>query len=181
MDLEADRTITRVFEKSEKAIMYITDSSQNSKNPGYQNFEKLAENFRGKIAFVSVNSKKPNGKQFVKYESITGLPKLIGVEGNTEHADKFNYEGEMEYQPMKIFFEKFLEGKLEKEMKSEDVPEGNEKNIVKKIVRKNWEGMIKSRSTFFLLKIYAPWCGHSKRVSKKFSKLYFPLKNYFFL
>jgi thioredoxin-like negative regulator of GroEL len=163
MSINEANTISRVFEKSEPALMFFSKDFEDD-NFEFSNFQKLAESYRGRLAFVTVDLQSQNGKKFAKYEDVNGWPQVVGFKGNTEHSDKFFMKGELEYKNLKSFLEKFLEGKLEKKMKSELEPTDNDKRAVKIVVRDNWAQLIENRKGYVLLKIYAPWCGHSQRV-----------------
>lgn len=75
------------------------------------------------------------------------------------------------------FFDDVKAGKVEKSVKSEKIPEATDGPVVI-VVGKTFNELVFRPSTDVLLMIYAPWCGHCKKLEPTFDKLAEKLKPY---
>jgi len=94
-------------------------------------------------------------------------PLLIeAANGKTKYLfkDKFNAEN------VKAWVQSFLDGKAERHVKSEEIPEEND-GPVKVVVGKTFDDIVMDSSKDVLIEFYAPWCGHCKKLEPIFEKL----------
>merc|ERR1719235_2126599 len=63
------------------------------------------------------------------------------------------------------------EGKIEATLKSEPVPDEPQTDPVKVVVGKNLEKLVFTEDKDVLLEIYAPWCGHCKKLEPEYLKV----------
>jgi len=90
-----------------------------------------------------------------------------------DNMKKFNFEGKVEdltTDQIKEFVTSFKNGQLTPFLKSQDIPETNDE-AVKVIVGKNFNQIVNDETKDVLVKYYAPWCGHCKKLAPVWEKL----------
>jgi len=125
--------------------------------------QTAAQNNKGKLSFVTVDAKK--FEQHVNNLGITEVPGLMLIDGN----DKFRYTGGINEQEITQFFEKYSNGKLDKYLKTQPVPENNNENVFT-LVGSQFHDIVGNNKDVFV-EFYAPWCGHCKKLAPEWEKL----------
>jgi protein disulfide isomerase family A protein 3 len=83
---------------------------------------------------------------------------------------KFKAEGEVNQDSIKKFVKDYLDGKLEPYIKSGPVPEPND-GPVKVVVGKNFNEIVMDPTKDVMIEMYAPWCGHCKKLEPIYNEL----------
>lgn len=86
---------------------------------------------------------------------------------------KFVYDGDISsitVDSLRNFISDFKDSKLEAFLKSEPVPETQE-GPVTVVVGKTFESIVKDPTKDVLVKYYAPWCGHCKKLAPIWDEL----------
>lgn len=76
------------------------------------------------------------------------------------------------------FFKNVEEGKIQKSLKSEPIPEDDPNANVKVVVGNSFTDVVLNSGKDVLLEIYAPWCGHCKKLEPIYEELGRQLKKY---
>eukprot|EP01026_Neomeris_dumetosa_P065544 TRINITY_DN62946_c0_g1_i1.p1 TRINITY_DN62946_c0_g1~~TRINITY_DN62946_c0_g1_i1.p1 ORF type:complete len:492 (-),score=78.95 TRINITY_DN62946_c0_g1_i1:210-1685(-) len=78
-------------------------------------------------------------------------------------------EKKVDVSTLSDWLQKYKDGKLEKTIKSEEIPEEND-GPVKVIVAKSFEEEVMGNKDV-LIEFYAPWCGHCKKLAPIYEKI----------
>ena len=81
-----------------------------------------------------------------------------------EDVEKYLYTGAWNQEDVRVWIQTFLDGKLERHFKSEEIPAPTNAPV-KTIVGKNYEEIVHKPNSHVLVEFYAPWCHHCKKVS----------------
>ena len=128
---------------------------------------KAAKGFRDNDDVVfAVASKTDFAGELDKW-GVGGRDQGVAVE---KDGIRFRME-EDEFSPAAItaFVNAFLAGEVEAYVKSEPIPE--QKPGVQVVVGKNFEEIVLDDSKDVLLEMYAPWCGHCKKLEPVYNEL----------
>lgn len=147
---------------------YYFYSSTEEYDLGNKVVKEVAKLHRGKINFVFLDANKFGG-----HASVVNLkqewPAFAIHIAQTNR--KFPYElAKFEFEQLKSFVQDFVEGKIEPSLKSEAIPESNSEPV-KVIVGKTFDEIVNDKTKDVFLEIYAPWCGHCKRLAPIWEEL----------
>ncbi|CCH58297.1 hypothetical protein TBLA_0A05040 [Henningerozyma blattae CBS 6284] len=141
---------------------------------------KISKANRGKMNFVHLDSKRYgrfaenlNMKQQFPAFAIQdfeanlkyGLPQL-----SEEEFEKIKEPAQFTEKELSKLVKDVLKGSAEPIVKSEEIPETQDSPVIK-IVAKNHDEIVNDSSKDVLVKYYAPWCGHCKRMAPVYQEL----------
>ncbi|CAD7937219.1 unnamed protein product [Amoebophrya sp. A25] len=101
---------------------------------------------------------------------VTEFPKLI-VQLKAGDKKNFIYDGEMTEEAILDYVSKAKSGEIQPHLKSEPAPEEPQEEPVKVVVGKNLEKLVFTEDKDVLLEVYAPWCGHCKKLEPEYNKV----------
>eukprot|EP00933_Yihiella_yeosuensis_P034455 TRINITY_DN2793_c1_g1_i2.p1 TRINITY_DN2793_c1_g1~~TRINITY_DN2793_c1_g1_i2.p1 ORF type:complete len:471 (-),score=120.39 TRINITY_DN2793_c1_g1_i2:116-1528(-) len=127
-------------------------------------------------------AKKVRGKFFVTYtdvvqfkdaiDSMLGVSKFPAIAVQKKGGDKrkFVYDGSMSASEIQKFINDVEAGNVEAKLKSEEVPKPSD-DPVKVVVGSTMKKDVFTADKDVLLEVYAPWCGHCKKLEPEYWKL----------
>lgn len=105
-------------------------------------------------------------------ESMFGIKEFPRVVVQTKVGDKKNfiYDGEMTKAAIMKYVQDVKDGTVQSHLKSEEIPADNSEPV-KVVVGKNLEEVVFTADKDVLLEVYAPWCGHCKKLDPEYIKV----------
>eukprot|EP01055_Gregarina_sp_Pseudo9_P000312 Gregarina_sp_Pseudo_9__311@NODE_1200_length_1784_cov_455_554728_g1126_i0_p1_GENE_NODE_1200_length_1784_cov_455_554728_g1126_i0NODE_1200_length_1784_cov_455_554728_g1126_i0_p1_ORF_typecomplete_len486_score157_10Thioredoxin/PF00085_20/9_4e34Thioredoxin/PF00085_20/3_8e03Thioredoxin/PF00085_20/0_78Thioredoxin/PF00085_20/3e26Thioredoxin_6/PF13848_6/0_11Thioredoxin_6/PF13848_6/1e10Thioredoxin_6/PF13848_6/3_7e20Thioredoxin_6/PF13848_6/0_12Thioredoxin_6/PF13848_6/0_31Calsequestrin/PF01216_17/4_3e16Calse len=128
---------------------------------------KVARVHRDDINFVWLDAA---NEQFKRHaENMFGMTKFPSSAIVMGH-DKYRYEGPFSEKQTGKFIKEVLDGKIEKFLLSEEIPEKNDEPV-KVVVGKTFKDIVLQKDKDVFLEVYAPWCGHCKKLAPVWEEL----------
>lgn len=147
-----------------KHVLIFTDAKQTYHDKTIEAVKEAAHLHRGTALFVTIPT---DNKGILDYFGLTQAecPKII-IADMTTGMKKFPLEGEITTTSINAHVDAFLAGELKPVLKSEEpLPEDTAGNV--KIVKgKSFMDIVIDNDKDVLFEIYAPWCGHCKKLGK---------------
>jgi len=130
-----------------------------------EEFKKVAEHYKGNIQAIITGVKEGLESRLAEYIGITeaDLPS-IRIHDTTDELKNYIMEGEITYENMIKFVKDWENGQLKSTLKSEEIPETQDKPVYT-LVGKNFDQIVIDSDKDVLVKFYAPWCGHCKKMA----------------
>jgi protein disulfide isomerase len=164
--------IDPIFGKRNPALMLFA----NDDDAAYSKvFAEAAQAFKGKILFVKSGATEGIQQKLAEFVGVTKdmLPTLRLIEPSETGIRKFRYDADinaLSVEAVGAWADDFKNGKLSPFLKSEEIPEVQE-GAVHVVVGKSFDQVVKDPSKDVLVKFYAPWCGHCKKLAPVWDEL----------
>eukprot|EP00826_Nyctotherus_ovalis_P017541 TRINITY_DN1516_c0_g3_i3.p1 TRINITY_DN1516_c0_g3~~TRINITY_DN1516_c0_g3_i3.p1 ORF type:complete len:471 (-),score=189.02 TRINITY_DN1516_c0_g3_i3:60-1472(-) len=167
-----------IFDKrSKKAVMLLYNEKLDEEaNKHFRAFatSKKSDDF----LFVKITNTDEWGQRIIKYLSIDSneLPVVEILDVKSGTPLRYRHEGKFELKELEEFMDKYGRKELKRFMKSEAVPKENP-GPVYKVVGSNFKQEVIDNDSDVLVKLYAEWCGHCKRLAPIYVETAEELKN----
>lgn len=168
------------YMESNLPLAYFFYTSPEERDSYVKLFNKLGQKHRGLLNFVGLDSTKfgrhaenLNMKEqfplFVIHNLTSnykfGLPQL-----SEEKFAALKKPYTVKEKEITKFVENFLKGKVDPIIKSEPIPENQDTNVTK-LVALTHDDIVNDPKKDVLVKYYAPWCGHCKKMAPTYLEL----------
>jgi len=130
---------------------------------------EIAQEFAGSFSVTWTNTLE-FGKVLESMFGATEFPKII-VQSKIGDKKNFIYDGELTKEGITDYVKKVKSGEIKANLKSEEPPTEPQTDPVKIITGKTVESLVFSDTKDVLLEIYAPWCGHCKKLEPEYIKV----------
>ncbi|KAI8834536.1 protein disulfide-isomerase [Chytriomyces cf. hyalinus JEL632] len=128
-----------------------------------------AQSVKGKVAFVFIDATK-FGSHAKNLNLREGQWPAFAI-NVPEKGLKFPFKGtEITAESMQNFVDEFVSGELKPDLKSADIPASNNEPV-KVVVGKNFNDIVLDKKKDVFLEVYAPWCGHCKKLAPIWDEL----------
>ena len=137
-------------------------------------YSKLLQNtanfLRGSILISYADLNSPSNKRLTEFLGFPSswMPFALIV---NQKQQKFVHKSEITKESLIEFVEKWKKGSIKPYLKSQSVPAVAYENGVRVLVGENFSEVVFDRNIDVLVKFYAPWCGHCKRLAPDYVKL----------
>ncbi|OAD67382.1 hypothetical protein PHYBLDRAFT_19447 [Phycomyces blakesleeanus NRRL 1555(-)] len=160
---EVDASNFQFYADSGLPLAYVFADSAEMLKPLVDAVSPVAKKYKGKVNFVHIDA--------TKYGSHAAN---LGLKENwpafaIQHLDtgaKFPLDQDLSITTESIenFLDNYIEGKIKPTLKSEEVPAVND-GPVKVVVGTEFKDIVLDKSKDVFLEVYAPWCGHCKKLT----------------
>lgn len=167
---------SRIFEAGipHHLLLVAEPSALTEDTPLMKMYLKLAGEVRSqrKFLFVSVDAESEDSEAVITYFGVdkTKLPAVYGFTMEPNQS-KYKLKGEVTEKNLEDMMKGILDGSLEPDLKSDEIPEDDMDGHVKVVVGKSFDSIVKDPTKDVLLEVYAPWCGHCKNLEPIYKKL----------
>ncbi|GAV48571.1 hypothetical protein ZYGR_0K00760 [Zygosaccharomyces rouxii] len=160
------------------AYFFYNDEDERKEYTSF--FTQLGKQHRGKLNFAGLDSRKfgrhaenLNMKEQFPLFAIHNMSSNLkyGVAQLPEEKyEKLDKPPKLNTKEVSKLVNDVLSGRAEPIVKSEEIPEKQESNVIK-IVGKTHDQLVQDNKKDVLVKYYAPWCGHCKRLAPIYEEL----------
>lgn len=157
------------YAETGRPLAFLFAESKEQAEPLIEAIKPVAEKHKGKINFVHIDASKYGG-----YANNLAL-KQEWPAFAIQHIDtgaKFPFDQNTEITTANIekFVDDYAAGKIQPTLKSEPAPAENN-GPVKVVVANEFNDIVLDKKKDVFLEVYAPWCGHCKRLAPTWTEL----------
>jgi protein disulfide-isomerase A1 len=164
----------RIFEDNRKNHLLLFVSKNSSDFDSLlDTFKQAAPEFRGKVLFMYIDINDDDNLQVLEFfgMKVSDCPALRFIQLDDDMLKYRPASTELTVTAMKQFVQGVLDGTIKPHLMSEPVPEDWDANPVKVLVGENFDSVAKDKSKSVIVKFYAPWCGHCKKLAPIWDEL----------
>ena len=166
------------------SLFLLLNENDKEKTPKLEkSFKKLAEEHRSKLMFCKIDISSDLGQRIIKITNITkisaeknepGILIMDFVKGFNKWRSEDFYP-EFTVENMEKIVKDYMDGKIKPPIKSEEIPEKQEKAVYK-LVNKSFQKEVLDSNINVFVKFYSPNCPHCFKLEPTFIELAEKLK-----
>ncbi|KAI9012098.1 thioredoxin-like protein [Phycomyces nitens] len=166
---EVDGSNFQFYAEAGLPLAYVFSDSAEMLKPLVEAVSPVAKQFKGKVNFVHIDATK-----YSSHAANLGLnetwPAFAIQHLDTGAKFPLNQELAITTENIQSFLDDYIEGKIKPTLKSEEVPAVND-GPVKVVVGTQFNDIVLDKSKDVFLEVYAPWCGHCKKLTPVWENL----------
>jgi protein disulfide-isomerase A1 len=161
------------------SLFLLLNENDKEKTPKLEkSFKKLAEEHRSKLMFCKIDISSDLGQRIIKITNITkisaeknepGILIMDFVKGFNKWRSEDFYP-EFTVENMEKIVKDYMDGKIKPPIKSEEIPEKQEKAVYK-LVNKSFQKEVLDSNINVFVKFYSPNCPHCIKLEPTFIEL----------
>lgn len=155
-----------------KQIIYWASAADlSAESEAFKVLRTVAKAFKGKLVFVTANNEGDSHEPITNYFGLKDAksPSVVGF--HMEKNQKFAFDKDLSVETLSTFCESLIDGTAAATFKSAAIPDEPTDDGVAIIVGKNFDSVVMDPTKDVLLEVYAPWCGHCKKLDPIYKKL----------
>lgn len=176
--------LSYLFQRRRPAVLFFRNQKDKKTVEFDKNFKNLAEKFRGKLLFSTVDLSAPEGTRILNISNAT----KYNAETNEPTALIFDFNKKFNSWLLEKFFDKYtnenlaqfiqdwVDGKIKPPITSEEIPEKQD-GPVYKLVYYTFKKEVLENDLNVLVKFYSPNCPHCKKMAGAYVELAERLKD----
>lgn len=166
---EIDSSNFAYYAETGRPLAYLFADSKEMAEPLIKEIKPIAQKYKGKINFVYIDANK-----YGAHAGNVGLkeewPAFAIQHVDTGAKFPFDQSAKITKDNIEAFVDDYVAGKIQPTLKSQDIPAENN-GPVKVVVAKQFNDIVLDKSKDVFLEVYAPWCGHCKRLAPVWEEL----------
>ncbi|XP_077172446.1 protein disulfide-isomerase-like protein of the testis [Paroedura picta] len=169
MDLVTEynlETSVKIFDVPvENHILLFIPKSSSVFRKSYEEFKSVAQEFRGKIMFILVDTDESRNGRVIEYFQVIEIEVPAVQILNLTSDARYKMPAErVTVKHLRSFCQSYLEGTAKRHLSSEEIQEGWDQKPVKVLVGKNFDRVVFNEKNHVFVMFYAPWSEACQKV-----------------